>query len=398
MPILREHGETVSRVCYSNLLRAHPELNNLFNTTNQANGRQPRAFTAVILAFASNINHMSELITKFERMCNKHCSLGIRPEHYDVVGKFLLQAFAQILGPKWTPELHAAWAKAYSMLAKMLMTREQQMYRDFGNWQGWRTFRIARKELEVDRIYSLYLVPADGQALPSYHPGQYVTLRLKDPSSGRFQLRQYSLSDVAVPGHYRITIKRIQGDKVTEPGVVSCLLDDAQVGGTLELSHPTGEFQLDPDSSTTPVVLISAGIGATPVFPILNHLSQSGQNRPISWIHCSPAKAPFEDQVRQLAKQRPNVRAKFFRSRATAWDDVNQSEDYEVGRMDLTKIGLDKLHLDHRGAEYFICGPEALMEDMTRFLHVQNVDAGRIKCELFTTGDLEFKTYGVGCK
>ena len=393
VPILREHGETVSHVCYGNLLRAHPELNNLFNPTNQANGRQPRAFTAVILAFAANINHTSELIPRFERMCNKHCSLGIRPEHYDVVGKFLLQAFAQILGSRWNPNLHAAWSKAYSMLARMLMTREQQMYGEFGNWKSWRNFRIDRKVIEGDRIFSLYLVPADGQRLPAFLPGQYVTLRMKVPTTGRFQLRQYSLSDVPYPDHYRITVKRVQGDKISEPGVVSSLLDDRQVGDIVEISHPTGDFHVNPAPSSTPLVLISAGIGATPMVPILNSMHESRQNRPISWIHCSAGKAPFEDHVRQLASENRNLQVKFFRSRVTTWDDVDQSE-FSTGRLDLAGI-VDRLHLDHRGTEYYICGPETLMEDITRFLSVQEVDRGRIKCEIFSTGDLEFKTYGI---
>ncbi|CRK37844.1 hypothetical protein BN1708_020384, partial [Verticillium longisporum] len=76
-PALREHGETITSLFYANMLRAHPELHDMFNTANQANGRQPRALTSVILAFAANLNHTAELIPRLERMCNKHCSLNI---------------------------------------------------------------------------------------------------------------------------------------------------------------------------------------------------------------------------------------------------------------------------------------------------------------------------------
>src|ERR1044071_4727206 len=126
IPALREHGEKITSLFYKNMLRNHPELNNYFNSVNQKNGRQPRALTSVILNFASNINHISELIPKFERMCNKHCSLGIQPEHYEIVGKYLIMAFTEVLGPAMTPQTHMAWERAYWLLAKMLIGREAQ--------------------------------------------------------------------------------------------------------------------------------------------------------------------------------------------------------------------------------------------------------------------------------
>ncbi|KFA71687.1 hypothetical protein S40288_09533 [Stachybotrys chartarum IBT 40288] len=398
VPVLREHGEAVSRLCYSNLLTAHPELNNLFNPANQRNGRQPRAFTAVILAFASHINHTSELVPRLERMCNKHCSLGVRPEHYDLVGKFLLKAFAQVLGDAWNQPLYAAWAKAYSMLAKMLTAREGQMYAEFGAWKGWRDFRVERKVLEAEGVSSLYLKPCDGGQLPPYLPGQYVSLRIAVPSTGTHQLRQYSLSDRPGRDYYRITVRRVKAGKVSAAGAVSTILDQKQAGDVLQLSHPTGDFFLDEEESSTPLVLISAGIGATPLMPILSTVRQRSISRPVSWIHCSPRKAPFEDEVRRLAaSSRGSLRVKFFRSQASMLED-DRPELYDRGRMDIASMGLEKLHLDHGGAEYYICGPELLMEDVARFLYAQGVEKTRVKCELFTTGDLEFKTRALALK
>lgn len=100
VPKLRESGERITTLMYGSMLKAHPELNNMFNTVNQANHRQPRALTHVILAFASAINYdLSELIPKLERMCNKHCSLGLKPEHYSILSGHLIGAFSEILGP-----------------------------------------------------------------------------------------------------------------------------------------------------------------------------------------------------------------------------------------------------------------------------------------------------------
>jgi nitric oxide dioxygenase len=395
VPALREHGETVSRLCYSRLLAKNPEFNNLLSKTNQATGRQPRAFTAVILAFASHINHTSELVPRMERMCNKHCSLGVKPEHYDVIGKHLLEAFAIVLGSQWTPALNSAWAKAYSMLAKMLMAREGQMYSKFGSWQGWRNFRLERKVIEADDVFSLYLAPCDGGLLPDFLPGQYISVRVPVPSTGHYALRQYSLTDCPGNDYYRITVKRVRGTKDGAAGIVSSLLDERQAGDILQLTHPTGEFSFDNHSFTAPLVLISAGIGVTPLISILHSALTLNSDRPVSWIHCSPRKAPFEDHVRQLAQTHPNLRTKFFRSKAWQPDLENKPPQYEMGRLDLASIGLEKLHLDHGGAEYYICGPELLTEDVEGFLTIQGVDPNRIKHELFTTGDLEFRTYNV---
>ncbi|KAH7313739.1 globin-like protein [Stachybotrys elegans] len=395
VPVLREHGETVSRLCYSRLLAANPEFNNILSKTNQANGRQPRAFTAVILAFASHISHTSELVPRLERMCNKHCSLGVKPEHYAVIGKHLLEAFALVLGSQWTPALNAAWAKAYSMLSKMLMTREGQMYGQFGAWQGWRNFRLDRKVIEADGIFSLHLTPCDGGLLPNFRPGQYVSVRVPVPSTGNYASRQYSLSECSGDSYYRITVRRVQGTKGEAAGVVSGLLDERQTGDILQLTHPTGEFYFDNHPSMSPLVLISAGIGVTPLISILHSALALNPDRPVSWIHCSPRKAPFEDHLRQLAEAHPNLRTKFFRSKARQPDLENKPPQYEMGRLELASIGLEKLHLDHGGAEYYICGPELLTEDVAGFLSIQGVDPARVKHELFTTGDLEFKAYNV---
>lgn len=118
IPALRQHGEHISTVFYKSMLRDHPELNHYFNSVNMHTGRQPRALTALILAFASNIVNISELTEKLERVAQKHASLVIRPEHYEIVAKYLIRAFSAVLGPAMTPEVNAAWTKAYWLMAK----------------------------------------------------------------------------------------------------------------------------------------------------------------------------------------------------------------------------------------------------------------------------------------
>ncbi|EGS19252.1 uncharacterized protein CTHT_0058780 [Thermochaetoides thermophila DSM 1495] len=399
IPALREHGEQITTIFYKTMLRDHPELHNMFNSVNQKNGRQPRALTSVILTFASNINHISELIPKFERMCNKHCSLGVQPEHYEIVGKYLLRAFSEVLGPAMTPQTFAAWEKAYWLLAKMLIGREQQLYKDFEKWTGWRKFKIDRVVPETQSIYSFYLVPLDGKKLPKYFPGQYVSLRIHSPE-GYMQARQYSLSDYPREDYYRITVKRDEGTRYSNsvsksyfhPGLVSnMLIDHMGVGSTVELSHPAGDFFLDiNNTSMMPLVLISAGVGVAPLMAMANTVTKLQPGRPISWIHGSRYQVPFESHIQQLKRQNPAFRTNIFKTHLADSDVVGVTYDYDF-RMDLARVNPDDLFLTNSGTEYYICGPEQFMLEMSDYLKSQGVPSNRVKFELFSTGDLAFK-------
>jgi nitric oxide dioxygenase len=399
IPALREHGERITSIFYRNMLRDHPELHNYFNTVNQKNGRQPRALTAVILSFAANINHISELIPKFERMCNKHCSLGIKPEHYDIVGEYLIRAFGEVLGPAMTPPVEVAWTKAYWLLARMLIGREAQLYKDFESWASWRPFKIDRVMQESDDIHSFYIVPQDGKRLPRYHPGQYVSVRVKVPD-GYLQSRQYSLSDAYRPESYRFSVKRDEGaryaNSVAEsyfhPGTVSnMLIDQFPAGSIIEVSHPAGEFFLDVDNnSAVPLVLISAGVGITPMIAIANTVAATQPTRPVSFIYGSRNQVPFDEHIQQLKKQLPNFGTKIFKTHLANSDLIGVTYDYDV-RMDLAKVDKADLFLHHGGTEYYICGPEQFMVEVSNYLKTQDVPASRVKFELFSTGDLAFK-------
>lgn len=401
VPELREKGEQITTIFYENMLRAHPELNNYFNSVNQANHRQPRALTSVILAFASAINHdISELIPKFERMCNKHCSLGIKPEHYEIVGRYLISAFGEVLGQGpagMTPETAVAWDKAYWVLARMLIGRERQLYHDFGPWKGWRPFRIARKESETDDMVSFYLEPQDRSSpLPGFLPGQYVSVQACIPSVGYFQSRQFSLSDAPRPDYYRITVKRESGvQPVTRvphypTGVMTnYLIDTLSPGDVVDVTHPAGEFFLDADSSgsSVPVVLISAGVGVSPMVAMLNTMMDSQPRREVSWVHGARRMVPFYNHVREAKKKMPNLRTNIFKTHLADGDLAGVNFDYDF-RVDLAKVSPEDLFLRHGGTEYFICGPEQFMIEVADYLKTQGVELKRLKFELFSTGDM----------
>ncbi|KAI0018059.1 globin-like protein [Xylariomycetidae sp. FL0641] len=430
IPALRTHGEHISTVFYKTMLRDHPELNNYFNSVNMHTGRQPRALTALILAFASNIVNISELGPKMERVAQKHASLNISPEHYEIVGKYLLRAFSAILGPAMTPDVKMAWTKAYWQMAKMLTGREAQIYKDFAGWTSWRKFIISEKQAETSEgdIVSFCLKPADNKSLPSYMPGQYVTVRLNVKGLRYPQLRQYSLSDAPRPDRYRITVKKDQGAprdftiesrsrspkenesadppissaassasdssigsvKPCRPGVVSnTMIDDFSVGDAVELTHPAGEFYVNlDDPSTSPLVLISAGVCASPLKAILDTVVDRGINRPVRWIQGSRHDPPFQKHVEELARTHDNVRTKFFRSRLADSDAICYTTSFKD---DFYSLKPEDLCLGDSLAQYFICGPEKFMLEIAGYLQKHGVDPNRVRFELYSVGSFEMR-------
>ncbi|KAI0886332.1 globin-like protein [Annulohypoxylon maeteangense] len=418
LPALRQHGEHISTVFYKTMLRDHPDLHNYFNNVNMHTGKQPRALTSLILAFASNIVNISELTPKLERVAQKHASLNIQPEQYEIVGKYLLRAFSAVLGPSMTPDVKLAWTKAYWVMAKMLTGREAHIYREFEAWKAWRKFMIYDKKSETigGSIVSFTLKPVDGKALPIFLPGQYITLRITVPGMKYAQLRQYSLSDAPSPDHYRITVKRDQGtnwdylsprDDMTvssaassasdssigsvqpcRPGIVSnSLIDEFHEGDTLELTHPSGAFHLNPNLDTSmPLVLISAGVCVAPLMSILNTVVEKRITRPLSWIQASRHDAPFQAHVEKIAKKHPNMRTKFFKSRLSDSDVLSYTSTFDNDFLSLTA---EDLYLSNRMSEYYVCGPEKFMIQASNHLQRYGVHQDRVQFEIFSVGSFE---------
>lgn len=128
VPVLQEHGETITRVFYRHLLEEHPELASMFNARDQSDGSQARRLAAAVLAYASNIDRLHMLESAITSIGRKHVSLNVRPEQYPIVGKHLLGAIKTVLGDAATPEILDAWAAAYAQLADIMIAREKDLY------------------------------------------------------------------------------------------------------------------------------------------------------------------------------------------------------------------------------------------------------------------------------
>ncbi|RKU44674.1 hypothetical protein DL546_004176 [Coniochaeta pulveracea] len=405
-PVLQEHGVTITTTFYNNLLAAHEELKNVFSLTSQTTGRQPRALAGAVLAYATYIDDLPKLHHAVERIAHKHVSLQITAPQYDIVGQFLMEAIGQVLGDAATPAIVDAWTAAYGVLASVFINREAEMYEanKADHWVGWRKFKVIRRVAESSDIASFHLAPLDGVKLPKYLPGQYVSLQVFVPELGVLQSRQYSLSEApkAAGEYYRISVKAVEGEVKDHPGVLSNLLHrELKEGSEVELSHPQGEFFVDPSDQSKegkPIALISAGVGATPLMAILQSLTEdstvTGQkpvSRPVSWIHGSRTSKTlaFYDEVKAITKKNENVKAKIFLSNATPEEKLGEDYPFAQTRIDLSKLDAEKdLFLSNNATEYFICGPELFMYDVRRVLRDMGVAKERINLELFATGDV----------
>lgn len=392
-PLLKKHGEEITMLFYKNMLAAHPELQNIFNRTSQATGSQPRALANAVFAYATYIDDLEKLTEAVRRITTKHASLIVKPEQYDIVGKYLIEAVATVLGDAVTTEVAEAWTVAYAELARILINAEKNIHSEWGNWTNWRRFRIQKKIAESSEVTSFLLVPEDGQKLPIFKPGQYVSLRIFVPEFGCLQPRQYSLSEAPDSNVYRISVKRDVGKQIDMPGTISNILHDSYCeGDVVELTHPTGTFYVDPKkNSSAPLILISAGVGATPMISILNGSVGARSTRSISWVHGAHSSGThaFAKHVHDACVAHDNIQAKIFMSKPHG-DEVEGIDYHFEGRMNLDRLHKEEiLFLHDHTAQYYICGPSDFMQEIKTYLLSAGVDRERVHMEVFGVGSDE---------
>ncbi|HEY9273925.1 NO-inducible flavohemoprotein [Achromobacter sp.] len=387
-PVLKTHGVALTKHFYARMFKHNPELKHVFNQAHQAGGEQQHALAGAVTAYAEHIDDPSVLMPVVTRIVHKHVSLGIRPEHYQIVGKHLLASISEVLGEAATDELIAAWAAAYGQLADLLIAEEARLYAESaakpGGWTGWRAFRVVGKQRESAEITSFYLAPADGGAVPAYRPGQYVSVRVFVPELGLMQPRQYSLSDAPGQDRLRISVKREAGGADTPAGRVSNALHDRlEEGGVLDVAPPQGDFFLR-EEGNAPVVLLSGGVGLTPMVSILNHLVGLNDERQIRFVHgCrNNSVHALRDHVNDIAAERANVRKAVFYEEVGHDDQPGRDYDY-AGRVDLNAIREEVIV---PGADYYLCGPAGFMRAQREALTGLGVPEDRIHAEAFGTG------------
>ena len=382
-PVFAQHGATITKHFYRRMFANRPELRNLFNQTHQASGSQADTLAHAVYAYAANIDNLGALGSAVGRIANKHASLNIRPEHYPIVGENLLASVVEVLGDAVDGETLDAWRAAYAQLAGIMIGVEAKLY-SAAPWSGYRPFVVSRKQIESDEITSFYLTPADGGPACGFVPGQFVSVKRYVGELGVDQPRQYSLSDAPHGKWLRISVKREAGRQDVPAGRLSTLLhEDLEVGSIVEVTAPMGEFRLDLEK-TTPVVLVSGGVGLTPMMSMISTLVAAASPRRIAFVHaCRNGRVhAFKNWLAETMATHANV------SRAVFYEEVSASDregvDYDfTGRIDFSRIAEQTILPD---ADYYLCGPVPFMQQQREALIARGVDAVRIHTEVFGSG------------
>ena len=385
LPVIGGAIGDITPVFYRRMFAAHPELErDLFNRGNQARGDQQRALAGAIAAYATLlVDDGPDPRTVLARIAHKHASLGILPEQYPIVHEHLFAAIVEVLGDAVTPEVAAAWDEVYWDMADALVEIELGLYAEAGVTPGdvWRTVYVRRRVQESPDTISLELVSADGGPLPAARPGQYVSVAVALADGAR-QIRQYSLTGAGAPGAWAVSVKAIlpgvDAAGVAPAGEVSNHLhDNVFEGDALEVSIPFGELTLV--EGENPLVLISAGIGITPMIGFLHHLRDVGTSRRVVVLHAdrSPARHAHRAELRALVDDLPTAELHRWYEELGARP---VQERLRTGYLDLD--GVDVPH----DADAYLCGPAPFMTAVQSALLGRGITADRIHHEVFGPG------------
>lgn len=384
LPIIGAAIGDITPVFYQRMFAAHPELErDLFNRGNQAQGDQQRALAGAIAAYATLLvaEDGRDPMTMLARIAHKHASLGITEDQYPIVHEHLFAAIVEVLGDVVTPDVASAWDEVYWHMAKSLVTIENGLYAESGVTEGdvWRTLVLRRRVQESPDTVSFVLGSSDGSVLPAALPGQYVSVQVTMADGAR-QIRQYSLTHTHEPSQWAISVKavpstRADDDTVIPAGEVSNHLHhNLFEGDEVRVSAPFGDLVLD--DSTDPVVLISAGIGITPIIGILHYLADSGSSRRVSVMHAdrSPARHAHRQELKEIVAALPDATLHRW------YEDLGVRPTRDVlraGRVDLGNMELPGK------AQVYLCGPLPFMETVRASLMERQVPEANIHYEVF---------------
>ncbi len=369
IPLLEEHGRTITDHFYSQLFSSNPELKNIFNMANQAKGGQSHALSDAIVAYAKNIENVEVLLPVVQRIAHKHASLGIQAEHYPIVGENLLLAIQKVLNIPADHPAIVAWGEAYGILANVFIDTEAAIYQENkdqdNGWAGYQDFKIDNIVEETPEVKSFYFKKTSDQQVPSYKGGQYLGVRVKPNTSEYFQTRQYSISQFkASPEHFRISVK------AEHSGLVSNFLHSANVGDTISLQAPTGVFTLV--NNKPKHIFVAGGVGITPLMSMMQEALNAGvEGKDILFIQCA------KDQQHQIFKrdfetliQENGIQHKL------CFDNSDLGDHQGLLNQAVLESWTKELNFDPTSAQVYFCGPLPFMSLLnTLFTHMNYQDS-----------------------
>ena len=352
VPLLAQAGTVVTDHFYKRLFSHNPELKNIFNMANQDTGRQQFALFNALAAYAQNIDNLAVLKEALTRINHKHTSLNILPEHYPIVGAHLIGTLKELLPEQFTPDVEYAWREAYGVLADICITEE------------------ANKQAESELVTSFTLTPVDGEAVITHKPGQYLGIKVKPEGAEYEEIRQYSISQKSNAKNYRISVKK---ELQPKPGMVSNYLHSLEQGTIVELYPPAGDFFLR--NNTSPVVLISAGVGQTPMLAMLETLLSDNSNQEIMYLHAceNTQQHSFSKYLYDLTAQNNHLKT------ITWFNQATEGADF-TGLMNLNAV---QAQLPLSNGDFYLCGPAGFMAFIKKQLLELGVKNEQIHYEVF---------------
>jgi nitric oxide dioxygenase len=376
LPLIGAHIDEITTAFYRRLFAHHPDLlRNLFNRGNQAQGAQQRALAASIATFAAHLvdpalPHPAELLS---RIGHKHASLGITADKYPIVHEHLFAGIVEVLGADTvTEEVAQAWSQVYWLMADTLIELERNLYADAGVGDG-DVYRQLRVTSRVDDPSGAVLLTVRGDVVNRI-AGQYVSVGVTMPDGAR-QLRQYSLVNAPGAGELTFAVKPVCADGARPAGEVSnWILANVWVGDLLDVTLPFGD--LPAPAAGAPVVLISAGIGITPMLGLLEAFAHDAPGTPVQVLHADRDELshPLRERQRELVATLPGATLDL-------WYEAGADAGAHSGFMTLESVEL------RDDTEVYLCGNDGFVRAVRAQLATRGVAGSRVHCELFSPND-----------
>lgn len=296
-----------------------------------------------------------------------------------------IQLVSQFHRLKWQNQQQQLAREKLDLEIKAARTRHIEAVQNQSAWNGFRKFKVARKQFECADVYTFFLVPHDGRPLPPYKPGQYLTFQLNIPGRDKPVVRCYSLSDSPFhENYYRVTIKK-EGPPRDRPDLPpgaasSYFVDKVREGDIVDVKAPSGHFFLDLNQPK-PVVLISGGVGITPMLSMMNAIIESGSKREVYFFHGARNRAEHIQRpyLTEIVGQYENIHIHVAYSKPSKDDFAGRDFQHE-GRV---SIELLKEVLPSNNFEYFLCGNGSFMKSLTDGLEAWGVPESNIHFEAF---------------
>ena len=373
LPLVGANITKITPIFYEKMFAAHPELiADTFNRGNQKSGEQQKALAASIATFAAMLvdDNAPDPVDMLSRIGHKHVSLGIVEDQYPIVHDNLFAAIVEVLGEDVvTPEVAAAWDEVYWLMAKVLIDYERELYRSAGVADG-EVFTtaeiITRKQLPAEAMEFTLRPDEMTEKFMDALPGQYTSIGVRLPDGAR-QLRQYSLVDVdKETGCIRIAVQR-------DGEVSSFLMDFLSDGDRVDATLPAGDLVLD--DSSAPVVLVSQGIGSTPMVGMLSALAAAKSERQVVVLH-----ADSSDQEHAQRDLQESLSAQIGATYNLFYRESGQ-------RMNLGELMNEGVL--PTGAHWYLCGGTSFLQDIREQIAdgEQALAPEKVAFELFSPND-----------